>query len=263
MDVRIFQKMKKVTFKIANEEEVMKFLLEFSEEEIKNEKFISLPLDKEMREKISKKKLSEKDKKNLKEQIRDFMAKNMPEMKLLLEKVEVFWNKEASSEFFKEIEIITGKRVDEDFICYMTNIFPGMYFDKYLVTIPYYKKYKEISQEEVLSEVSFILAEEIFHLIYYDIWKGVFNKNWSLQEIVDRLWYKNDWILWKIGEIAPQYILIENPVFKKFGWNKINRIKSYPWIIELKKISDPIWENKKNFADFIVKIHKAYNCLPE
>jgi hypothetical protein len=147
------------------------------------------------------------------------------------------------------------EKINKKFICYMTNILPGAYFDSYLITIPYYEYCERKNEREKVSFISFILAEEILHLTYYDLWKKIFNKKWNLKKIIDELWYTNNWKIWKMGEMIPEYLLVENSKFRVFGWDKIDRIKAYPWIKEFRKISDPLWKNKKDFRDFVIRIH--------
>lgn len=244
----------KVIFKIANEKEIMKFILDLSKEEIKNKKFLRLPLKKEIKNKILSKSLNKKDKEKLEEDIKEFVSKDAEKMIFLLAKIEKHWNNNISNTFFKEMENIMKEKINKKFICYITNIFPGTYFDNYLVTLPYYEHYGGKKEREM---ESFILAEEILHLIYYDLWKKIFNKKWNLKKIIDELWHINNRKIWKIGEIIPEYLLVQNPKFKIYGWDKIDRVKAYPWIKKFRKISDPLWENKKNFRDFIIRIHEV------
>ncbi|MEK6875215.1 MAG: hypothetical protein AABX30_00870 [Nanoarchaeota archaeon] len=61
--------------------------------------------------------------------------------------------------------------------------------------------------------------------------------------------------IWKISEVIPEFILTDNR-FNKFGWRK-DLHKNYPFIEKVKQKLNPYWENKKDFKDFMIKIHKG------
>lgn len=263
MDVRIFQKMKpEIIFKSGTADDVFKFISDLSKEEIENEKILRLPLNKALKEKLISRNLSDKEKDELRAHINSFVEKDYEKMRLFLEEIRAYWNNEVSDIFFRNMENLTGRKIENKFTCYLTNSLPGLYFDDYIITIPYHNFYETESKQYRLSFASFILAEEIVHLIYYDIWRDIFDKKLSIQQITERLWPKNEWIIWKIGEVIPEYFLVENPVFRKFGWNKIDRVKSYPWVKDFRKFSDDLWKNKRDFKDFVINLHKHCNCLP-
>jgi len=252
-----------IVFKVADEDEIIEsFISDLSKEEVNDKKMLRIPLSDKMKEKIVSKTMSKNEKGELKKYIRDFMAKDTENMNILIKKIEGYWNNQVSDFFFKEMEKSMGEKADRKFICCMTNLLPGTYFDDNLITIPYYDNYREKTDDENLSFVSFILAEEVLHLIYYNAWRKIFKNNWSLRRIIRELWFKNDMKLWKIGEIIPQYLLVENEEFKRFGWNSIDRVKAYPWINDFRAVSDRLWKSRKNFADFVIKMHKEYDCLP-
>jgi hypothetical protein len=70
----------RVVFKIANEKEIIKFILDLSKEEIKSEKFLRFPLKEEIKNKIISKNLSKNDKEKLKEDIKKFISKDARKM---------------------------------------------------------------------------------------------------------------------------------------------------------------------------------------
>jgi len=252
--------MSKVIFKLGDSETIYRFVLDLSKEEIENEKIFRLPLNDDLKEKLISKKLNNKEKNELKDIIALFIEKNAEKMQVFLGEIRQHWDNAVSDIFFKEMEKLFNKKTDDVFTCYLTNILPGIYFDNNMITVPYHDFY-ENDRKYALSFASFILAEEIVHLIYYGVWQEIFNKNMSIKQIVES-WPKSGLKIWRIGEIVPEYIIVENEKFRKFGWDKINRVKSYPWITDFRKISDGLWKKRKSFVDFVINIHKCCNCTP-
>ncbi len=137
----------------------------------------------------------------------------------------------------------------------MTDKVVGAYFGNTEITINYTK-------DMHVETGSFILAEEILHLVYWQVWKDIYKKNISNIDEIFSIG-KGKWSCWHIAEIIPEYLLVENSIFKKFGWKKQKRYLYYTWIPELRKILNPIWENKKDFRGFIIKTHEKLNCTPK
>ena len=175
-------------------------------------------------------------------------------MALFTEQIKGYWDKEISDIFFSNVKETIGKDfIEKEYICYITNKVVGSYFNKSEITIDYNEKMSS-------KKGAFILAEEIVHLIYWNLWKEIYQKD--ISDIDNIFSIKGDkYSCWHIAEIIPEYILVDNPSFNSFGWNKRKRYLGYPWIIELRKILDPLWENKKSFMDFVINAHKQLNII--
>ena len=254
-----------VEFRLAKEEDIIRFILELSytleRERLKDRNYepcIYVPIPKEIRNEIlTTKNLKEDSKNKLKRIIKRLIDMDRNEMKIFLDQIEKYWINNCESFYFEEIKKIIGKKFQNHLIVYITNAITGAYFKDNKITLTYYKKMK---RKELMSYASSTIGEEILHLIYWDIWKEVFNKNLEFEDIL-RIEGKR-WSTWHISEIIPDYILIQNKNFRRFGWNKIDRTKTYKWIGDFKKIADPLWEKRRNLKDFILSIHKTCGCLP-
>jgi len=191
---------------------------------------------------------SEKLTKELNEKI-IYLIKDYKEVEeKIIHRIQDFWDKEVERIFFKEMEKHMPNCSDSEYICYVTDKMVGSYFEESREVVLNLMKGKN---EAWLSS---IVAEEILHLIYWKFWSKIFNKEMTLEERFD---IGNEGVNgWMISEIIPDYLLIENNVFKKFGWDKIDRSKGYRWIRNLRKRVDPLWVEKKDFSDFIIKVHK-------
>lgn len=243
--------MARVIFKIAKPEQETDFIfsLKGSLDNLKErtEPCIFLTIPHKLQKKLKKaKKLSN----NLRKELLSVIKKNSnkfrnTKLKKYLKEVKKEWLK-VENIYFKEIEKLIGYGFNKKYVCFITDVTCGMYFDKNIVVLEYLsKKNRKIAP--------YIVAEELLHHLYWDFWmkifkwKGLFDP-WAIK--------KGRWRVWHVSEVIPEYLLTENPLFKKFGWNKINRKSAYPWIAELRKISDPLWEKRKNFATFVKEIHE-------
>ena len=90
------------------------------------------------------------------------------------------------------------------------------------------------------------MAEELFHLHYWSIFRQTI-KN---VEIPWRLSKK----IWEISEVVPEFIFTDDK-FKSFGWGK-NLHRNYSFIKRWKEKLLPVWESKKDFKEFMIKIHE-------
>lgn len=150
-----------------------------------------------------------------------------------------------SRRFFERIKNILGcEFYYEEFIGNATDISAGSYCDdnQFVVGI-----------REDLDISSFVIAEEILHIIYWKYWKDIFGKEIEHPWLIERE-SKNGLSTWKISETIPEYFFD----FK----NGSGREKSYPWIGEVKKILDPLWEKKKDFREFLIEAHKLCGFKP-
>jgi len=164
-----------------------------------------------------------------------------------IEKIQKFWDENVNNEFFQEMEKVMPGCSASEYICYVTDKMVGSYFEENNEIVI---KFMGDKSEAWLSSV---IAEEILHLIYWRFWENLFDKNMGLGERFD---IGNDEVNgWSISEIIPEYLLIENKVFKKFGWNNLDRSKGYRWIRDLRKKLDSLWFKKNDFSDFVIRAH--------
>lgn len=168
--------------------------------------------------------------------------------------LEDYWNKKVNNCFFNEMGKIFGyKYLQKEYICYPTNKITGSYFGKNEITSVVNNKYKNNELNEI-EFASVVIAEEILHLIYWKLWQEIYNKKITNIDEIFGL-EGPEWSCWHIAEIMPEYLLINNPKFNEFRWNKDNRSSGYTWIPKLKKILDPIWNNSRNIGDFVINAH--------
>lgn len=242
-----------VNFKLADKDKIAKFVFDLRESLDNSKGFnprdcirINLPfgLKKEI---ISSKDIDFELKEKIKQHIK-ISEENKKEMKNFSGKLKTTWDK-INNSFFNEMEKIIGEKyVQEEYNCYLTDKVIGAYYEDNEITIDY-KKDMDVDY------ACFVLAEEISHLIYWELWKEIYGRE---IENVDYIFaIKGEkWSCWHIAEIIPEYILTENPEFEKLGWNKRQRYFGYKWIPELKKILDPVWNESKNFREFVKKAHE-------
>lgn len=110
---------------------------------------------------------------------------------------------------------------------------------------------------------TFAVAEEIFHLAYWNFFEEVYGI--KVDDLFDDLYKSHtnseQFNFWQISELLPEYYL-KLPVFAKFKWNLFDRETGYPWIKKMKVLTDPLWENRISFRDFVTKLHLKCGCLP-
>ncbi len=183
-----------------------------------------------------------------KEEIRDF-----------IKKFREFWTSKVNDVFFKEIKNCFDKKyIQQEYICYPTKKVTGAYFGKNEITVIFEYPKSKLNKFEFASVV---LAEEILHLVYWELWKKIYRKKIKdIDEIFDIEGKK--WSCWHVAEVLPEYILIQNKKFRKLNWHKDNRSRGYSWIPSLKKILDPVWKNSKNVEEFIIEAHKKLEINP-
>lgn len=252
--------MSKVEFKIAPPEKIAEYIydLRHTLDKSKLEQrgglgciFVELnpKLKKEL---FYSKKLTPSLKKKLIDNIKIKLNSQIEEMSLFLEEIKKEWKK-IEMIYFKEMENIFEIKENKKYICYLNNCVVSAYFGDNEISLTYFEKFKE-NKKKILQDSTFVIGEEILHLIYFDYLRKIFNKNLSFEEVYG--WGSDEYSGWHLVELMPEYLLVENPSFKKFGWNKINREKEgYFWIPKIRKKTDKIY-NKKNFKKFIFEIHK-------
>lgn len=251
--------MEKVEFKLADKEKIAKFIFDLKncldinnlsqrnyspciyidfQKEFAEDLINSHELDNSLREKIINSiKISKEER---------------SKMIFFIRQIKNYWDKEINDTFFLKVKDIIGKEFTEKkYFCYITNKIVGSYFNKNEITIDY-------NEEMSVEKGAFILAEEIVHLVYWNLWNEIYKKD--ISNIDNIFSIKGDkYSCWHIAEIIPEYILVDNPSFKSFEWNKKKRYLGYPWITELRKILDPLWKDKKSFRDFVINAHKQLN----
>ena len=251
----------KIKFKFHTKQKLAEFVYNLRNSFLKenlsernNNPCIHINFSKELIKKVlNSKKLNPSLKKIIAKEIK-ISEKEKNNIKKFTKRFELFWNKKINNIFFNEIKKIFGKKyILLEYICYPTNKVTGAYFKKNEITIIFQEKPK--CKLNKLEFASIVLAEEILHLIYWELWEKIYKKD--IQDIDEIFAIEGPrWSCWHIAEIMPEYLLIKNSKFKKFNWQKDNRTLGYPWIPKLRKILDPIWEKSKNIEDFIIKAHK-------
>jgi len=197
-------------------------------------KIILIELPQKLIRKISEKSFDE-IKEELIEEIKKFH--NIKKLEEVKKELENYWNS-LNNLFFTNLKKITCFDFKyKEYIVYITEIIRG----RYSIT-------NEVFTNPKLNikTVGYITAEELLHLHYWDIFRKVI-KN------VEMPW-KISKEVWEISEVIPEFILTDDS-FKEFGWGK-NLNRNYPFIERWKEKLNPLWKNKKNFKDFIIKAHK-------
>lgn len=232
--------MSKVKFQIPSYERASYSVFDIIKErkkEYRKNIFVELP------EKLVQE-IIEKDNAEIKEKLVEELKKkhNIEKLEKYKRELEKYW-KPLNKLFFENLEKITGFKVKhEEYIVYITEIIRGMYT---------YKNEVFTNLKEDIKRSGYIAAEEILHLHYWDIFRKTI-KN------IKAPWRINKEI-WQISEVIPEYVLTDS-LFEKFGWGKdLNR--KYPFIREVKEKLDPFWQGKKDFKDFMLKVHK--NLIPK
>ena len=162
-------------------------------------------------------------------------AHKISELKKLKRELIKEW-KPLNNLFFDNLKKITGYAFPFDsVIVYISEIIRGMYTTENLVFTNPPKKTS-----------LYITAEEIFHLHYWYIFRKLI-KNVRIPWRIKREY-------WEISEVVPEFVFTDD-LFEPFGWGK-NLHRNYPFIEKQKRKLLPLWKNKKNFRDFMIKIHK-------
>jgi len=224
--------MVEVKFKVPSYEYLaitIYYLIKGTKKNYRNVIFIELP--KELINKIIVSKLEtvkEEIIKNIKEE------HNIPKLEAVKKEIEGIWNP-LNDLFFENLKKITGFDFPSDnVVVYISEIIRGMYTQK-----------NEVFINPMNNRTSYVTAEEIFHLHYWNIFRQLI-KNveipWKLKKKI-----------WEISEVIPEFVLTDDK-FKSFGWGK-NLHRNYLFIEQWKKKLLPIWKNKKDFKDFMIKVH--------
>ena len=255
--------MGRVEFKIASAEKIAEYIydLRHTLDESKLEQrsgleciFVEFNLDLK-KELFYSKKLTFDLKKKLVKNIKMQLGSQKKEMITFLKEIRKEWAK-IEEIYFKEMKNIFEIKKYKKYICYLNNCVVSAYFKNNEISLTYSEKFKK-NKEKLIEESTFIIGEEILHLIYFDYIGKLFNKNFSFDEIYDL--GNDEYSGWHLVELMPEYLLVQNPLFKKFGWNKINREKKgYFWISKIRKKIDRFYD-KKDFKKFIIKIHESFN----
>ena len=247
--VHTIMKKMKVIFKQLNPEKFAELIFDMKEclsaRELNREDScfsFNIP-NKLSREILSSEFLTGELKRKIVEVIKDFK----PIDRIIIEKIQKFWDENANDLFFQEMERFMSGCSALEYTCYVADKMVGSYFEKNNEVVLKFIKHKDESW------LSSVVAEEILHLIYWKFWKNIFDKNMTLDERFDI--GNNEVNGWSISEVIPDYLLIENKIFEKLGWNNIDRSEGYKWIEDLRKKLDPLWSEKKDFSDFVVKAH--------
>jgi len=231
--------MPKVIFKVPPYEEISKKVF-FSVKDLKEDyqRVIYMKIPKQLVNDIIKKNFEE-----IKEQLIKEVkgAHDIEKLEKFKKELENYWNP-LNNLFFDSLKKITGFDFKyKEYIVYVSSIRRGSYSPtNEIFTNP--KNSVRVS--------GYITAEELFHLHYWHIFRQLIKD----VEIPWRLSKK----IWEISEVIPEFVLTDD-LFKPFGWRK-DLHRNYPFIEKWKKRLLPIWQNKKDFKDFMIKIHKMKNA---
>lgn len=259
--------MAKVHFEIPSSEKIAEFVFNLKDtldesilEQRSGSACIFIEFEPELkRELFYAKKLTPELKEKLIKEIERKMSSQKKEMNKFLNRVKSKWS-EIEEIFFNEMKKFFEFENNRKFYCYINNCVVSSYFDENEISLIYFKEFnKDLNKNEkggLLVEATFTIAEEILHLLYFDYIRKIFNKNFTFEEIYDL--GNDNYSGWHLVELIPEYLLVGNPSFKKFGWNKIDRQKQgYFWISKIRKKTDLIFR-KNNFRDFIKKIYEPF-----
>lgn len=143
--------------------------------------------------------------------------------------------------FFNNLKnIMDVNKFEESYDALLTTLIRGSYTTENKVFVNFIPG---------IERTIFILAEEILHLVYWDLFRELFDGRLSDEKCP---WTINK-AIWEISETIPDFVLTENS-FEKFGWGK-NLNRNYQFIKSLKEKLNPFWKNRKNFQEFLIKIH--------
>jgi len=230
--------MPKVIFKVPSYEFIAKkvfFTIKDKGERYRESIYIEIP--KHLIEAISKNEFE-----NIKDDLIEEVKKHhdLEKLEKFRKELEEYWN-DMNDVFFDGLKKITGLdfKYDEYFV-YISTIRRGSYS---LTNIVFTNLHERIKTS------AFIAAEEIFHLHYWDIFKKTIKDT----EMPWRI--NND--IWEISEVVPEFVLTDD-LFSSFGWGK-DLHRNYSFIKKWKEKLKPIWESRKNFKEFIIKIHEDVN----
>lgn len=177
--------------------------------------------------------------KDIKDRVIELVKKynNIIQLEEYSKRLEEYW-KPLDNLFFENLKKITGFNSPyQEYEVYTTKIIRGCYSSTNTIFTNFTKEIKVSG---------FIVAEELLHIYYWNIFK-------KLIKNVESPW-KISREIWEISEIIPEYILTDKS-FKDFGWPE-NLNRNYPFIGEWKQKLNSVWDNKENFRDFLIKIHK-------
>lgn len=224
--------MPKVKFKIPSYEEIsitIYYLVKDKKNNYRNNIFIELPRG--LIDKIVNSELGVV-KENIIKSIKD--KHDIPKLEEVKDELKKIWDP-LNDLFFDNLKKITGFDFPfEEVTAYITEIVRGMYTPENKIFI-----------NPMKNRTSYVTAEELLHLYYWNIFRKVI-KN------VEMPWRLNKKI-WEISEVIPEFVLTDD-LFKPFDWGK-DLHRNYPFIEKWKKKLLPVWKNKKDFKDFMIKVH--------
>lgn len=228
--------MPKIIFKVPSYEKMSEKVF-FSVKDLKEDyqRVIYMELPKRLVKEIISKNFSDVKTRLIKEIKK---AHNLKRLRKFKKELEDYWNP-LNDLFFSSLKKITGANFKyKEYIVYISSIRRGSY-----------SRTNEIFTNPInpIKLSGYIMAEELLHLHYWDIFKK-YIKDVGLPWRLSRE-------IWEISETIPEFILTEDS-FEKFGWGKdLHRL--YPFIQKWKKKLSSTWKNKKDFKDFMIKIHQS------
>lgn len=149
--------------------------------------------------------------------------------------IEKNWN-EINDLFFSEIERITeSKWKYKSYKCHVCCVWAGRYnnYKNEITVFAFFGK----------SDYLAIIAEELFHLHFWEIMKKL------KIEMKDKDWRNfKDNLYWQFSECMPCLIFSYSDIKLKL---KFGKYPEWKHVRKLFKKIRPIWENRKNFMDFL------------
>lgn len=193
-----------------------------------------------------------------KQELIEVLKKQYPpqeELQFFKENLEKEWEK-VNDLFFNELKKECGFQWKHKIfrVGILANLC-GHYGEKNIV----YVAYAPFKKNEFFYP-AFVVAEEIFHLGYWDKWEQIFKI--KVNDPDDIHCKGESFSVWHISELLPEYYL-KSPAFQFFNWHKFDRVRGYPWILKIKQLADPLWRANLNFNNFILSLHRTCGCFPK
>lgn len=101
-----------------------------------------------------------------------------------------------------------------------------------------------------------ITTHELLHFIYFEKWKSTFPK-----DDISKFEAPNE--IWKLSELMPEIILNDKKIQQIFSYPFSTYKEYHNFSVNGKSVSkelQKIYENRKNFSDFLKKSRKFVKC---
>lgn len=177
---------------------------------------------------------------------------SLKNLDIIRDKLEKRWSLDGDK-IINEIEKYTEQKFyQEEITCYINHVVCSSYLEKEKDII---LGFKEVPKKigEIHDFILLIIGEELLHVHYVTILH-------KMPELANKQF--DQFKEWQVSEVLPEFILLENKNLDYLdkGPEKIrDRSGPYPWLHNVKEQIKPVWENRKSFRDFVLKIYESYN----